>query len=673
MLTVRLLLRAANDNDKGQLTKRTDPRGKATQWQYDVEGRLTSKIYADASTLVTAYDPVTSRVQSVTDALNQVKTFAYGEDDRVTGVAYTGAVNPTPNVSFAYDTNFPRLTSMTDGTGTTTYGYYPVGVVGGLRLQTETQPLAAIGYAYDKLGRVKSRSVTGAGTEAFGYDALDRLTTHASDLGSFTLGYLGQTGQITTRSLASPSNLATTWGYLPNSGDRRLASVSTTGLTAGQSTGFAYTTNAENFITGTSQTSDAAVAVPPSVVTQTGTYNNLNQLTNLTGQHLTWDADGNLLKDATRTYSWDAENRLVAIGYIGVSGQTTTFAYDGLGRRARIARTPQGGGTTTTNYIWCGSQLCQARTAAGAEARGYYAEGEFVPGSPSTSLYYAPDNLGSVRRVFSAGASPSYDYDPYGAPNQTTAPVTDFNYAGTVYNADYSGSSGLYLTTHRPYDPVAGRFLSRDPIGEAGDPAGNLYAYAGGGPVGLSDPNGTLVGGPIWSPLQGLLCLLGGNPQPPRGPLRGGAGRAFGGPSARPNDPVDNGWPALILGGSASAVGGAGFSGSAGGALSLCNGFEICVTPFVSPGLSVGAQYGAGGDVGLTSSLSALGGASYGGSLNLAVGVAASANSSGGTATLSFGPGAGAALTASGTSLGNTVLLPDVTLPPPNPYGPYLP
>ena len=64
-------------NHQGQLTRRTDPRGKATQWQYDLEGRLTSKIYADASTLVTAYDPATSRVQSVTDALNQVKTFAF--------------------------------------------------------------------------------------------------------------------------------------------------------------------------------------------------------------------------------------------------------------------------------------------------------------------------------------------------------------------------------------------------------------------------------------------------------------------------------------------------------------------------------------------------------------------------------------------------------------------
>ena len=33
------------------------------------------------------------------------------------------------------------------------------------------------------------------------------------------------------------------------------------------------------------------------------------------------------------------------------------------------------------------------------------------------------------------------------------------------YNAD----SGLYLTQYRAYDPVAGRWLSRDPIGEMDD------------------------------------------------------------------------------------------------------------------------------------------------------------------------------------------------------------
>jgi RHS repeat-associated protein len=68
-----------------------------------------------------------------------------------------------------------------------------------------------------------------------------------------------------------------------------------------------------------------------------------------------------------------------------------------------------------------------------------------------------------VRRVFASAASaPAYSYDPYGNALQGTAPLTDFNYAGMFYNAD----SGLYLTRYRAYDPVPGRWLSRDPIEE---------------------------------------------------------------------------------------------------------------------------------------------------------------------------------------------------------------
>ena len=95
--------------------------------------------------------------------------------------------------------------------------------------------------------------------------------------------------------------------------------------------------------------------------------------------------------------------------------------------------------------------------------REYFAEGEYVPGSPAQPYYYGPDQIGSVRRVFASTASaPAYSYDPYGNALQGTAPLTDFNYAGMFYNAD----SGLYLTQYRAYDPVAGRWLSRDPLGE---------------------------------------------------------------------------------------------------------------------------------------------------------------------------------------------------------------
>ena len=49
-----------------------------------------------------------------------------------------------------------RLAAMTDGTGTTTYRYVPVGQLGALQLQEEigTLPNGKIGYAYDRLGRV---------------------------------------------------------------------------------------------------------------------------------------------------------------------------------------------------------------------------------------------------------------------------------------------------------------------------------------------------------------------------------------------------------------------------------------------------------------------------------------------------------------------------------------
>ncbi len=246
-------------------------------------------------------------------------------------IAYTGAVNLTPNVGFTWDPYFPRLVSRTDGAGATQFTYVPVGSLGALQVQQEAGPFAnsAITSAYDELGRLSSRTVQGAGAETFQYDAIGRLTGHASDLGAFTLGYLGQTGQITSRQLAS-STLATTWSYLTNTDDRRLSGINNVGLVSSHFSTFAYTTTPENFIGAIAETSDATAVYPPAG-SQAATYNNLNQLTNLSGQALTYDALGNLTSDGQRTYAWDAENRLVLITYPGQPGKQTAFTYDGLG------------------------------------------------------------------------------------------------------------------------------------------------------------------------------------------------------------------------------------------------------------------------------------------------------------------------------------------------------
>ncbi len=108
-----------------------------------------------------------------------------------------------------------------------------------------------------------------------------------------------------------------------------------------------------------------------------------------------------------------------------------------------------------------------------------------------------------MRRAFSASSAPAYDYDPYGAPLQSAPPVTDFAYSGTFQDPD----SGLYLTRHRPYDPITGRFLTRDPLGETGAAQGNLYPYADGDPIDLADPTGLIC----WPAVFGnLLNWLGG-------------------------------------------------------------------------------------------------------------------------------------------------------------------
>ncbi len=49
--------------------------------------------------------------------------------------------------------------------------------------------------------------------------------------------------------------------------------------------------------------------------------------------------------------------------------------------------------------------------------------------------------------------------------------------------------------THRYYDPNAGRFITRDPIGYDGGI--NLYAYTANNPVNDADPDGTFVAPPL--------------------------------------------------------------------------------------------------------------------------------------------------------------------------------
>ena len=518
--------------EDGTLKQIIDPNGNVTLWNIDLQSRPISKTYAFGTSVAQTenytYEATTSRLHSVKDAIGQVKTFTYAHDNRLTDVTYTNAVNPTPNVHFAWDPFFARRTSMTDGTGTTTYSYQPVGSAGALQLANEIGPYknATIAYQYDALSRLMSRTVDTT-KESFKYDSLSRLVTDQNELGAFALGYLGQTQQLTSQ--ASNANVGTQWSYDTNVNDRRLKSVINLG--AGRS--FAFQTKPENLITSVqvlpasdktgayhegqpaweysyddvyritqatppTGAGDAAVYDAASNIvsgtrqgmTYTGTYNALNELSDINRTPLTYDANGNVIDDAyNKTYEWDAENRLIKVTHRDNAQISTTFRYDGLGRRVAILYT-SAGTPQELHYLWCGEQICQSRTVSDAVSRHYYSEGEYLSVS-SVGLYYGQDQLRSVRNALStiSGSSlGSTDYDPVGLVlSADGAPQTDFGYAGMFTD----NHDDIYLTHFRAYDPVTNRWLSRDPLRETSST--NLYTYVGADPIDWLDQRGLSV------------------------------------------------------------------------------------------------------------------------------------------------------------------------------------
>jgi hypothetical protein len=135
-------------------------------------------------------------------------------------------------VTFAYDLKYNRLTSMTDGTGTTSYTYYDVGNLGANQVHTVDGPLSndTVTYTYDALGRVATRSLTGF-TNTMNDDALGRLETLVSPVGTFTWTYVGTTGRPAT--VTYPNGQKTTYSYYGNLGDHRLQQISHDKATAG--------------------------------------------------------------------------------------------------------------------------------------------------------------------------------------------------------------------------------------------------------------------------------------------------------------------------------------------------------------------------------------------------------------------------------------------------------
>jgi RHS repeat-associated protein len=81
-----------------------------------------------------------------------------------------------------------------------------------------------------------------------------------------------------------------------------------------------------------------------------------------------------------------------------------------------------------------------------------------------------------------------YAYDAFG---MVTASNPEFENAYTYTGREWDKEIGLYYYRARYYDPMEGKFISKDPIGFAGGDV-NLYRYVQNRPINLADPSGLL-------------------------------------------------------------------------------------------------------------------------------------------------------------------------------------
>ncbi len=242
----------------GSLASMTDPLNHATSWTYDLQGRVIQKQYDDGSTASNTYENTNSRLKSVTDARGQATIYTYNTDDTLQQISYSNAVVWTPSVTYTYDTNYNRVVTMADGTGTTTYNYNPTtnAVLGAGQLASETGPLGAstITYTYDALGRVLTRAINGV-TNSVAYDVLGRVTTISNALGAFTNSYVDVTSRLST--MTYPNGQVMTNTYFGNLGDQRLKEKWNQNPSAATVSKFDYTYNAVGDITAWTQQIDA--------------------------------------------------------------------------------------------------------------------------------------------------------------------------------------------------------------------------------------------------------------------------------------------------------------------------------------------------------------------------------------------------------------------------------
>lgn len=498
-----------------KLTSLTDAKGQTTSFEYDLAGRLTQETDPLGKTTVYTYDSV-GNLKTRTDANGATITYTYDPLKRLTGKSYPDttsesytydavgriltAANANVTYTYAYD-SAGRVTSVTDSRGyRLDYSYGPLGNRTRMTLQPGTADERVTTYGYDAAGRLTAIT-SSAGTFTYGYDTLGRRTSLAYPNRITTSYTYDDTGRLTTLSHGAVASFTYA---LDKVGNR-------TKKTTTEAEQYLYDTVYRLLTVTSTKPEDFTYDPVGNRLTGPGAkdtgylYNDGNQMTQGRKLQYAYDNNGNQTTktvpsatDKTWTQTWDYENWLTKMEKVkGAEKKTVSFTYDPQGRRiGKQVTTTIDGVTRTSTYAYVYDNdniVLETLTDDSGTTTTWYTHGagtdEHLALERGGSFsYYHADGLGSIVALTDKRQKviESYDYDSFGNLKQDDKKtIQPFTYTAREWDRE----TGLYYYRARYYDPMEGRFISRDPLGfKAGDV--NLYGYTKNNPINLTDPSG---------------------------------------------------------------------------------------------------------------------------------------------------------------------------------------
>jgi len=515
--------------DNGTLKCKTDARTIKTTFTYDTLNRPTSKSYS-----TTSPDPTVIAAVNASPAVNYY---------------YDGQNPPFTPAGFSRGSSTGRLVAVTINSTAlgNFYGYDVLGRSNQFYQRVDGTDYGTTGLTYDRASALKTASYPSGKVYSLSYDSAERISSVSFNgayylnpinyapqgaVSSETLGnglshQMGYNSRLQPMNISLGSLLTLAYDYGSSNNNGNVQSLTIT-------PGSGQTPFVQNFlydplnrlqcasetVSGAQQwkqtfgydrsgnrwfdVANTTASLLGPLTSQTDVSATSNRIAK---SGYSYDAAGNLCWEPGKSYTYDAENRLVT----ATNGTSSSYVYDGEGRRVKKTV-----GVVTTRLVYDqGGQLIGEYDGSGSLIKEYVygGAGLIATCEPSNGVRYATgDHLGTPRVWTKSDGSVAdygrHDYAPFGEElfaglGGRTGGTSGQKYA-TVTQADgqrkqFDGyerdnESGLDFAQARYYASVQGRFTSVDPLMASASvyepQSWNRYTYVQNNPCKFIDPTG---------------------------------------------------------------------------------------------------------------------------------------------------------------------------------------